>query len=84
MKRLKSVFKKFIFDLKLTASIGFPCKSKFEDKFIKKTTANIAGDIGSLSIDIDGNDYWIGDEINVVSMKISCFTTYALSLQVVL
>lgn len=30
----------------------------------------ITGDIGLLSIDVDGNDYWIWDSINVVSPRI--------------
>jgi hypothetical protein len=32
--------------------------------------AGIAGDIGLLSIDLDGNDYWILDAIDVVSPRI--------------
>jgi hypothetical protein len=34
------------------------------------TGAGITGDIGLLSIDIDGNDYWIWNEINVISPRI--------------
>ena len=34
------------------------------------TTAGIGGDIGLLSIDIDGNDYWVWEIINVVSPRI--------------
>ncbi|MEI6624661.1 MAG: hypothetical protein WCP28_22460, partial [Actinomycetes bacterium] len=32
--------------------------------------AGIAGDIGLLSVDIDGNDYWVLDAIDVVSPRI--------------
>lgn len=31
---------------------------------------NIIGDIGLLSVDIDGNDYWIWERINVISPRI--------------
>jgi hypothetical protein len=34
------------------------------------TAAGISGDIGLLSIDIDGNDYWIWNEINVINPRI--------------
>jgi hypothetical protein len=34
------------------------------------TRAGCTGDIGLLSIDIDGNDYWIWNEINVISPRI--------------
>jgi len=33
-------------------------------------SAAISGDIGLLSVDIDGNDYWVLDEIDVVSPRI--------------
>lgn len=32
--------------------------------------SNLAGDIGLLSVDVDGNDYWILDAINCVSPQI--------------
>jgi hypothetical protein len=44
------------------------------DRFVTKenineifTETNITGEIGLLHIDIDGNDYWIWEEINVVN-----------------
>ena len=47
---------------------------KVEKKFINKENINqiflnnnMQGDIGILSIDIDGNDYWVWKEINVVN-----------------
>lgn len=50
---------------------------KAEKAFIKRNNINqliknagIAGDIGLLSVDIDGNDYWILEEIDIVSPRI--------------
>ncbi|MCF8259748.1 MAG: hypothetical protein K9J12_03165 [Melioribacteraceae bacterium] len=50
---------------------------KSEAVFITKDNINsvikasgIAGDIGLLSIDIDGNDYWVWDSIDVISPRI--------------
>lgn len=50
---------------------------KAESAFIDKININplienagITGDIGLLSIDIDGNDYWIWDCINTISPRI--------------
>jgi hypothetical protein len=51
----------------LTAECTFITKNNINDSFTK---AGIQGDIGLLSIDIDGNDYWIWDAINVVSPRI--------------
>lgn len=33
-------------------------------------SANVSGDIGLLSVDIDGNDYWVWERIDVVSPRI--------------
>ena len=35
-----------------------------------RATAGVSGDIGLLSIDIDGNDYWVLEAIDVVSPRI--------------
>jgi len=50
---------------------------KAEHAFITKDNINeliqkngIEGDVGILSIDIDGNDYWVWDEISIVSPRI--------------
>jgi len=50
---------------------------KAECAFIDKDNINnliekngISGDIGLLSVDIDGNDYWVWNEINVVNPRI--------------
>ena len=50
---------------------------KAECAFIDKDNINtliekngIVGDIGLLSVDIDGNDYWVWDAINVVNPRI--------------
>lgn len=50
---------------------------KAEHSFIDKGNINtlvrkngISGDIGLLSVDIDGNDYWVWDSINVVNPRI--------------
>lgn len=34
------------------------------------TTSGLAGDIGLLSVDIDGNDYWVWQAIDVISPRI--------------
>ena len=50
---------------------------KAENAFITRENINdlisrngVAGDIGLLSIDIDGNDYWIFEKIDVISPRI--------------
>lgn len=50
---------------------------KAENAFITRNNINqlisknnICGDIGILSIDIDGNDYWVWDSINCISPRI--------------
>ena len=50
---------------------------KAECAFIDKENINsiitrngISGDIGLLSVDIDGNDYWVWDSINVINPRI--------------
>ncbi len=50
---------------------------KAEHSFIDNNNINslikkngISGDIGLLSVDIDGNDYWVWDSINVVNPRI--------------
>lgn len=46
---------------------SFITKDNINDIFKKH---NITGDIGLLSIDIDGNDYWVWKEIDVISPRI--------------
>lgn len=57
--------------------IYWACNLKAECSFITKdnineliTRSGIAGDIGLLSVDIDGNDYWVWEAINCVSPRI--------------
>lgn len=40
------------------------------------TKANLKGEIGLLSIDIDGNDYWIWDKIEVVEPQVVIIETH--------
>lgn len=51
----------------LNAVAGFITKDNINSIILK---AGIEGDIGLLSVDIDGNDYWILDAINCVSPRI--------------
>jgi hypothetical protein len=51
----------------LTAVSSFITRENIND-IIK--SAGISGDIGLLSIDVDGNDYWIWETINVISPRI--------------
>jgi hypothetical protein len=57
--------------------IYWACNLKAEHAFVTRENINdilaqagIAGDIGLLSIDIDGNDYWVWDAINSISPRI--------------
>jgi hypothetical protein len=40
------------------------------------TSAGISGEIGLLSIDIDGNDYWIWDAITVINPRVVLIETH--------
>lgn len=58
-------------------SIYWATNLKAECAFITKDNINdllrrngISGDIGLLSVDIDGNDYWVWQAINVISPRI--------------
>lgn len=51
----------------LTAVNEFVTKDNINDIFIRN---NFFGDIGVLSIDIDGNDYWVFEAIQVVNPSI--------------
>ncbi|SFG89687.1 hypothetical protein SAMN05660649_03068 [Desulfotomaculum arcticum] len=51
----------------LTAICKFITRENINDLI---ASAGISGDIGLLSIDIDGNDYWIWDAITMVSPRI--------------
>jgi hypothetical protein len=51
----------------LEAECNFITKDNINDLLINK---DIVGDIGLLSIDIDGNDYWVWKEIEVISPTI--------------
>ena len=57
--------------------IYWACNLKAEHSFVTRENINgilghagIAGDIGLLSIDIDGNDYWVWNAINSISPRI--------------
>ena len=51
----------------LTAICQFITRENINDVI---ASAGISGDIGLLSIDIDGNDYWVWDVIDVVNPRI--------------
>jgi hypothetical protein len=51
----------------LTAACSFITKDNINDLILN---AGISGDIGLLSVDIDGNDYWVWEAINVVNPRI--------------
>ena len=51
----------------LTAECVLITKENINELFLQN---GFKGDIGLLSIDIDGNDYWIWDSINVISPQI--------------
>jgi hypothetical protein len=58
-------------------AIYWACNLKAEHSFVTRENINgileragIAGDIGLLSIDIDGNDYWVWEAINSISPRI--------------
>jgi hypothetical protein len=58
-------------------SIYWACNLKAEHSFVTRenindilASAGISGDIGLLSIDIDGNDYWVWEAINAISPRI--------------
>lgn len=51
----------------LKAHRAFITKDNINDLL---SSNGITGDIGLLSVDIDGNDYWVWDAINVVSPRI--------------
>jgi len=58
-------------------------KPKFECALVKRENVNelirkngIEGEIGLLSIDIDGNDYWVWDAIDVVSPQVVIIETH--------
>jgi hypothetical protein len=53
------------YDLK--AVTNFITKENIDNIFIEN---NIKGDIGLLSIDIDGNDYWVWEKISVIKPRI--------------
>ncbi|MBI5472554.1 MAG: hypothetical protein HY961_09435 [Ignavibacteriae bacterium] len=51
----------------LRAACAFVTRENINDLL---STNGIAGDIGLLSIDIDGNDYWIWESISVITPRI--------------
>ncbi len=51
----------------LTALCTFITRANINDLFV---SAGFTGEIGLLSIDIDGNDYWVWEAISVVSPQI--------------
>ncbi len=59
----------------LTAVATFITKENINDLFVK---AGFTGKIGILSVDIDGNDYWVWDAIKVVEpvMVIAEYNSY--------
>jgi hypothetical protein len=51
----------------LKAECAFITRDNINDIFV---SAGVQGDIGLLSIDIDGNDYWVWEAINAVDPRI--------------
>ncbi|MFO7933712.1 MAG: hypothetical protein R6U78_06490 [Bacteroidales bacterium] len=46
------------------------------DDGVKSNSANLYGETGLLSIDIDGNDYWIWDAITVIEPQVVIIETH--------
>jgi len=65
IKKIKSEDIYWRYDLK--AIHAFITKDNINDLLLN---AGLSGDIGLLSIDIDGNDYWVWNEINCISPRI--------------
>jgi len=65
IKRLRKY--DFYWKYDLTAVHAFITRDNINDLFV---SCGFEGDIGLLSIDIDGNDYWIWDAITVVQPRI--------------
>lgn len=57
----------FFWKYDLTALSAFITKENINELFLSQ---GFHGDIGLLSIDIDGNDYWVWEAINVVQPRI--------------
>jgi hypothetical protein len=65
---IRQIRSRDIYDLyDLTAVNAFITKDNINELI---QSAGIKGDIGLLSIDIDGNDYWVWDSINIISPRI--------------
>jgi hypothetical protein len=65
IKKIKSEDIYWRYDLK--AIHAFITKDNINDLLLN---AGLSGDIGLLRIDIDGNDYWVWNEINCISPRI--------------
>jgi len=66
--KIKSLFKKPIDDNRLSVVNSFITKDNINDLIEKE--GGICGEIDLLSIDIDGNDYWIWEAIKCVSPRV--------------
>lgn len=51
----------------LTAQCAFITRENINDLFVK---SGFTGDIGLLSVDVDGNDYWLWEAVEAVSPRI--------------
>lgn len=58
---------RYFWKYELTAKAAFVTRENINDLI---TEASLAGEIGLLHIDIDGNDYWVWEAINVVQPNI--------------
>jgi hypothetical protein len=67
VNEIQQLFKRVIDDKRLTVVNGFITKDNINDLIGKD--GKITGEIDLLSIDIDGNDYWVWDAIKCVTPR---------------
>jgi hypothetical protein len=68
VKEIRQLFKKPVDDKRLTVVNGFITKDNINSLIEKE--GGISGEIDLMSIDIDGNDYWVWEAIQCVNPRV--------------